>query len=120
MSHGVTLIETKPKIEKASLLQALAVKEIEEVQSLRNAQLKAKTTIEEAEQKSADRAVRLETELKDLEAEILNREVKTGEKEAAQIAAQAEKERAEKVQNWQKNINRAVQNLVEKILKVDS
>lgn len=117
MSHAVAETESKPKIEKASLLQALAVKESEEVQTLHQAQAKAKQIVEEAREKAQARLDRVETELSTLEKEILDREVAKGKEIAAQIRSQAEKTLSESVSVWGKRVDQAAQNLARKILE---
>lgn len=119
MAHGVSeKTEGKPEVEKASILLPLAVKEEEEVRRLHEAEGKAEQQVVEAQAAAAERARRLQEELKTLEKEILDRCVAVGEKEAAQIRAAGEKELQAQLKVWQARVPAAAEKLFQKIIRV--
>ncbi len=120
MSHDAIEFNAKPEVDKASLLQPLAVQEIEETHSLNEAQLKADRMIETAELDAKTRLDSLPEQLNELENQILEQESAQGQKEALEIQIHSEKQLTENIKTWEPRVDQAVANLVKRVLEVDA
>ena len=118
MSHDAVETKIKAEVEKGSLLQALAVQEIEESHSLAQAKVKAEQIVADAKRDAQSQLEHLPQQLKQLETEIIHRESEKGGKEALDIQIRAEDQLMQNKKVWQHKVDHAAQNLVKRVLKV--
>ncbi len=120
MSHDAVETKVAVEVEKGSLLQALAVQEIEESHSLAQAKIKAEQILADAKRDAQSQLEHLPQQLKQLETGIIHRESDKGGKEAFDIQIRAEDQLTQNKKGWQQRVDHAAQNLVKRVLKVGS
>lgn len=118
MSHDAVETKVATEVEKGSLLQALAIQEIEESHSLAQAKVKAEQLIADAQRGAQSQLAHLPQQLKQLETEIIHRESEKGGKEALDIQIRSEDLLAQNKTVWQQRVDHAAKNLVKRVLKV--
>lgn len=118
MSHDAVETKAQAEVEKGSLLQTLAVQEIEESHSLTQAKVRAEQILADAKRDGESQLAHLPQQLKQLETEIIHRESEKGGKEALGIQIRSEDQLAQNKTVWQQRVDHAAKNLVKRVLKV--